>query len=77
MTIDNEVDNWIIVDTGKEMLYPNGLSNVTDFGPAPDVTFMKQSFMCARILLDQRPDLEAANAAWAMLYDLGHGHAFR
>lgn len=76
LIIDNSVDVWILVDKSKQILYPEGLEEASTFGPSPDLTFMKQSFMCARIMLDTR-DQDDANAAWAILHDLGHGHAYR
>lgn len=46
-------------------------SNRETFGISSDSLFMKQSFMCARILLDTR-ERANANTAWSILDDLIH-----
>ena len=39
------------------------------YGPEPDSLFMKQSVMCARILLDTKQQ-EHVNTSWAILHDI-------
>ena len=47
--------------------------NRETFGVRLDPLFMKQSFMCARILLDTR-ERANANTAWSILHDLTHSN---
>ena len=45
-------------------------------GPEPDVLYLKQSFMCARILFESR-ERENMNVAWKMVTDLAHYYGKR
>jgi len=74
LIINRDPASMIRVGSWSPLLDLN-YTRVKNEGPPSDAVFQKQSFMCARMLLDTR-ERNASNTAWQILYDLGRDADF-